>query len=122
MVNFAIFFLFGGTAYVVLELLWRGRSHVSMFIVGGLAFVLLDSIFMRHQMSLPIKCLTGTAIITALEFTAGYIVNIRMGLGVWDYSQMPLNLYGQICLPYSLLWAALTLPIAYISRLLHGIF
>ncbi len=103
-----------------IELLWRGRSHISMFIAGGLAFALLDGIFVRYYIPLPYKCAIGAAVITALEFTAGYIVNLRMGLNVWDYSNRPLNLYGQICPEYSLMWAGLTIPIAYLSSLLHG--
>ena len=113
-------FILGGTAYVGLEYLWRGRSHISMFIAGGLAFALLDGIFVRYQIPLLYKCAIGAALITALEFAAGYIVNIRMGLKVWDYSGRPYNLYGQICPEYSLMWAALSIPISYLSRLLHG--
>ncbi|MBR5291931.1 MAG: hypothetical protein IKU32_03340 [Clostridia bacterium] len=120
MKSFFMCFILGGTVYVGLEYLWRGRSHISMFITGGLAFALLDGLFLRYHMPLPYKCITGTALITSLEFAAGYIVNIRTGLKVWDYSNRPFNLYGQICPEYSLMWAALTLPIAYLSRLLHG--
>ena len=120
MKSFFMCFILGGTAYVGLEYLWRGRSHISMFIAGGLAFALLDGIFVRYQIPLLYKCAIGTALITALEFATGYIVNMRLGLRVWDYSSRPLNLYGQICPEYSLMWAGLTLPIAYLSRLLHG--
>ena len=119
MKSFFVCFILGGTAYVGLEYLWRGRSHISMFIAGGLAFALLDGIFARYAMPLLYKCAVGAALITALEFAAGYIVNIRMGLAVWDYSLRPLNLYGQICPEFTLMWAGLTIPIAYISRFLH---
>lgn len=119
MKNFFVCFILGGGAYVGLEHLWRGRSHVSMFIAGGLAFALLDSIFSKYPLPLVYKCIAGAAIITAIEFIAGFIVNIRMGLGVWDYSQQPLNLYGQICPQFSILWAGLTVPIACLSSLLH---
>lgn len=120
MISFFVCFILGGTAYVGLEYLWRGRSHLSMFIAGGLAFALLDGIFARYPLSLLYKCAIGAAVITALEFAAGYIVNIRMGLKVWDYSDRPLNLYGQICPEFSFMWAGLTVPIAYLSSLLHG--
>ena len=56
--------------------------------------------------------------ITAIEFVAGAIVNVRLKLNVWDYSKMPLNLYGQVCLPFSLLWCLLTLPISFLSSYL----
>ena len=97
-------FFLGGTIYVLLELLWRGRSHVSMFCAGGLALLLLHGLFLRFALPLFAQCLVGGLVITAIEFVAGAIVNVRLKLNVWDYSKMPLNLYGQVCLPFSLLW------------------
>ena len=108
-------FFLGGTIYVLLELLWRGRSHVSMFCAGGLALLLLHGLFLRFALPLFAQCLVGGLVITAIEFVAGAIVNVRLKLNVWDYSKMPLNLYGQVCLPFSLLWCLLTLPISFLS-------
>ena len=108
-------FFLGGTLYVLLELLWRGRSHVSMFCAGGLALLLLHGLFLRFALPLFAQCLLGGLVITAIEFVAGAIVNVRLKLNVWDYSKMPLNLYGQVCLPFSLLWCLLTLPISFLS-------
>ncbi|PWM60969.1 MAG: hypothetical protein DBX63_08455 [Clostridia bacterium] len=111
-------FFLGGTIYVLLELLWRGRSHVSMFCAGGLALLLLHGLFLRFALPLFAQCLLGGLVITAIEFVAGAIVNVRLKLNVWDYSKMPLNLYGQVCLPFSLLWCLLTLPISFLSSYL----
>lgn len=111
-------FFLGGTIYVLLELLWRGRSHVSMFCAGGLALLLLHGLFLRFALPLFAQCLLGGLVITAIEFVAGAIVNVRLKLNVWDYSKMPLNLYGQVCLPFSLLWCLLTLPISFLSSCL----
>ena len=49
------------------------------------------------------------ALATALEFITGCIVNLWLGWDVWDYSDMPGNLMGQICPQYTLLWAVLVL-------------
>ena len=111
-------FFLGGTIYVLLELLWRGRSHVSMFCAGGLALLLLHGLFLRFALPLFAQCLVGGLVITAIEFVAGAIVNVRLKLNVWDYSKMPLNLYGQVCVPFSLLWCLLTLPISFLSSYL----
>lgn len=111
-------FFLGGTIYVLLELLWRGRSHVSMFCAGGLALLLLHGLFLRFALPLFAQCLLGGLVITAIEFVVGAIVNVRLKLNVWDYSKMPLNLYGQVCLPFSLLWCLLTLPISFLSSYL----
>ena len=40
----------------------------------------------------------------AAEFAAGCVLNLWLGLGVWDYTDMPFNLMGQICLPFSAVW------------------
>ena len=117
-------FLLGGTAYVLLEILWRGHSHMSMFFAGGLAFLLLHGIFSGIGTAWPLfaKCLWGAAVITSIEFLFGAVVNLEFQWNVWDYSTQPLNLYGQICLPYTLLWGLLTIPIVAFSRILSSFF
>jgi len=77
-----------------------------MFAVGGICFLLLGriNIFLPWSMGLVWQALIGAGIITTVEFFAGLIINIWLGLGVWDYSDLPLNLFGQISLLYSLYW------------------
>ena len=101
----------GGLLYVILELVWRGHSHWSMFVLGGLCFALIGLINELIPWCMPLwkQALIGTAIITALEFLVGCIVNLGLGWHVWDYSGMPLNLLGQICVPYILLWIPVSL-------------
>lgn len=91
----------GGLGYMALELLWRGRTHGSMFLAGGCAFLLLGDLEQR-RLPTPVKLLTGAFLITTVELAAGLLFN--RDYRVWDYRQLPLNLWGQICLPYSLLW------------------
>lgn len=102
----------GGSLYYLIEILWRGFSHVSMFFCGGCCFLSVGkaATFLKGKVSLFMKMLVGTAIITSLEFLTGVIVNIWMKLNVWDYSDMPGNLFGQICLQYSIFWFFLTIP------------
>ncbi|MCD7722774.1 MAG: hypothetical protein LUH82_02320 [Clostridiales bacterium] len=105
LVSYLIIFLLGGQGYCTLEIIWRGRTHYSMFFAGGLALSCL--VFLGLQMNkAPIvqKCIIGAVIITLIELLFGYIFNIKYQMGVWDYSNMPLNFAGQICLPYSLAW------------------
>ena len=45
--------------------------------------------------------------ITAVEFVAGLIINVWLGMGVWDYSNMPGNIMGQICPQFLFMWIAL---------------
>lgn len=104
MVKAALFAL-GGSAYVGLELLWRGRSHYSMFAAGGLCFLLLGALGKKTGKVWQ-RGLLGAAVITEIELAAGLLVN--RDWAVWDYREMPLNYFGQICLPYTALWIPLS--------------
>ena len=115
-VLYQIFLFFvGGSGYVGLELLWRGRSHISMFIAGGVCFLLLGQLD-RLRFSPATKCLLGAAVITLVELLAGLLAN--RDHRVWDYRQMPCNFMGQICLCYSLLWVPVSLGAMGVYRLL----
>ena len=94
----------GGGAYVGLELLWRGRSHISMFAAGGLCFLLLGRL--RH-LSWKVRAILGPLIITGVELGVGLLVN--RSYEVWDYRSFPGNFMGQICPTYTLLWMPLSL-------------
>ena len=109
--EYLILFAIGGVAYYCIELLWRGFSHWSMLLAGGLCFVLLGLINYHYEydMSLIAQTVIGGLVITAVEFLAGLIVNVWLGLNVWDYSDLPYNFLGQICLPYIYLWQWLSL-------------
>ena len=104
--------LAGALAYPLLEFAWRGYSHWSMAVAGGLCLMLLALLQqrLRHK-SLRLRCLAGAAVITAVEFTAGCLVNLGLGLHVWDYSQMPGHVLGQICPFFCCLWFLLCIPV-----------
>lgn len=100
----ALVFLTGGLGYMGLELLWRGRTHYSMGLAGGLCAMLMYLLFSRVRMPFWAAYLCGAAIISAIELGFGLLFNVRLGMNVWDYSAVPLNFMGQICLPFALLW------------------
>lgn len=104
--KYAALFLIGGLIYVGMELCWRGHSHFTMFFLGGIDFILLGLLneIIPWNMGLLWQALIGSAIITISEFATGCIVNLCFHWNVWDYSNLPLNVLGQICLPFSLLW------------------
>lgn len=101
----------GGLLYVVLEMVWRGRSHWTMFLLGGICFAALGLIneILPWSMALWKQILIGTGIITALEFLTGCVVNLCLGWNIWDYSHLPGNILGQICPQYCLLWLPVSL-------------
>lgn len=106
----AFLFVVGGLVYILIELIWRGHTHISMFILGGICFVAIGFINEVFPWSLGLlwQSMIGAVIVTVLEFITGVIVNIWLGLNIWDYSNMPFNLLGQICLPFAFAWVALS--------------
>lgn len=108
----ALFFLTGGIAYPVIEIMWRGYSHISMAIAGGASLLLINRLCCEKLRArrMYVKCLAGSGIITGVEFITGIFVNKILTLGVWDYSALPYNIAGQICLPFSIIWFFLTIP------------
>ena len=106
--KYTVFFIVGAVGYGALELLWRGYTHPTMLIAGGICFMIFSLIADRfYTIPLIIKATLAAVSVTAVEIIFGLVFNLGFGLGVWDYTNRPLNLYGQICLPFSLLWCAL---------------
>ena len=110
--------LIGGLLYLAIELLWRGYTHWTMGVVGGLCFILLgmNDKLVSSNTPLLIQAIIGTLIVTVIEFISGLILNVWLGLDIWDYSNLPFNILGQISLPYMLLW----LPLSLIAIVLYS--
>ncbi len=117
-----ILFSVGGVGYYGLEVAFRGYSHWSMALCGG---VCLLSIYHANRklskQNIAVRALAGAGIITLVEFVCGCIVNLALDWKVWDYSHLPMNLLGQICLPFTALWFVLCIPVCSIcARILRG--
>ncbi|MBQ3503793.1 MAG: hypothetical protein IJA75_03720 [Oscillospiraceae bacterium] len=99
----SVLFYLGGCAYMGMELLWRGRSHGSMFLAGGICFLLVGQLN-RVQPRLPLipRLVTGALVITMVELAVGLAVNRQFT--VWDYRNLPGNFCGQICPAFTVLW------------------
>ena len=120
-------FFVGGIIYTLTEMLWRGYSHPSMTAAGGVCFLIIH--LMTRSLSRDksaaeffFGCVLGGLIITAVEFLAGVVVNILLGLDVWDYSEMPGNILGQICPAFTLAWMAISAPAQLLSRVIRRFF
>ena len=107
--EFIIFIIFG-LMYVTIELLYRGHTHYSMFIVGGICGVLIGLINDNTpDMPLFPQCVLGAVIITVIELLTGLFLNVYLGLNVWDYSNQPFNFMGQICPQFCIIWCVLSI-------------
>ena len=100
-----------GMCYFVIEGIWRipkgGYANIVMLPIGGFCGLLIGSINQIprfYNMSVFKQSIVGTVIVLIIEYISGYILNIKMGLDIWDYSNMYFNVNGQICIEFGLLW------------------
>lgn len=106
-IKMLLLWIVGGLVYVAIEIIYRGYSHWTMFIVGGICFIEIgieNELMPTWDIPIEVQALIGAIIITANEFICGCIINIGYGMHVWDYSGLPFNILGQICLPFTYAW------------------
>lgn len=107
-----VIFLFGAINYTAIEILWRGYSHWTMSVTGGICAVVLYMLNKNFKkVKMPYKCLVGAMCITLIELITGIIVNLILKWNIWDYSEKPFNFMGQICPLYFVLWFLLCIPV-----------
>ena len=117
---YLLIFCIGAVGYCFIELLWRGHTLPSMGLAGGLSFCLI-AIIQRQLKPLNFiyRCIASGLVITAIELIFGGVFNLWLHIGVWDYSLMPFNLLGQICLTYMVLWCGLSAPMLILTDILR---
>ena len=107
----------GGTVYFLLEVAFKSftghpeRISWTMLVVAILLTIPVERAGEQLPWEVPLwlQALCCAALVTAVELAAGLILNVWLGLGVWDYSNLPGNLLGQICPQYSAIWWVLCL-------------
>ena len=110
----------GGLTYMGIEILWRGHTHWTMGVLGGVCFALiglLDEV--QDHPPMLLQMVQGAAIVTALELLVGLVVNRWLGWDVWDYSDMPGNLWGQVCPQFAAAWLVLSWAAVKLENLIH---
>ena len=100
----------GAFTYGLIEISMRGYTHISMGVLGGICLIIIDIICEKADKIryMYMKMLICAVIITALEFVTGIIVNVWLELEVWDYSELPLDICGQVCPLYFGIWYILS--------------
>lgn len=112
-------FFTGALGYWALELLWRGHTHWTMPLTGGVCLIMIYIIANFTSEALWKKWVMCACCVTTAEFLVGIVVNLRLGWAVWDYSSMPMNLYGQICPLFTMFWALLAIPCVFLCNILR---
>lgn len=103
-------FTIGGATYMGIEIAYRGFTHWTMGVLGGLCFLIIGALneFYTWDMNFWKQCGIGAIVVTTLEFIFGMILNVWLELGIWDYSHLPLNICGQVCLWFTFAWFGLS--------------
>lgn len=92
-----------GGVYFFGEVIWKtsqGRPETISWTMFALAIILavpLERFGAELPWGMPLvgqACICAAAI-TALEFVTGLVLNVWLGLGVWDYSHLAGNILGQ---------------------------
>lgn len=107
-----------GTVYFFMEVIWKtlhGRADSISWTMLLLAVILAIPLErcgaeMPWHASLCLQGIVCGVAITAAELLSGLILNVWLGLGIWNYSGLPLNFMGQICLPFFGVWCLLSIP------------
>lgn len=109
--KYMMLFTLGGFIYYMVEIMWRGYSHWSMYILGGICFIYagIQNEFTPWEQPLWQQVLKVDAFVLISEFLTGCIVNLWLGWNVWDYSNLPFNILGQNCPQFALLFLPLCL-------------
>ena len=106
----------GATLYFFMEVIYKTiighQNQISwtMIIVAFILCIPLERFGdeLPWEMPMVLQCLISCVAITVTELIAGLILNVWLGLNVWDYSGLPFNFMGQICLQFSVLWFVLS--------------
>ena len=115
----------GGSIYYTFEMVFRGFSHWSMFVLGGICLVFCAQQGLWTGWSEPFwkQVLWCTIFVTACEFITGIIVNRWMHWEVWDYTDQFMHLFGQLCLPFTIIFSGLcAVGILVSGYLLHWLY
>lgn len=97
----------GAAGYGLLELLWRGWTHWTMLVVGGLCLLVMYGLANDTKFPYWQVWVLSAVFITTAEFVSGSIVNIALGwrCGItppcpaisWDRSARSIVCYGLDC-------------------------
>ena len=112
-----VLFIVGFCIYITIEVCFRGYSFPLMGICGGVALILNDKIndCVSWDTDLILQGLFGAVLITTMEFVIGTLALKGFITPMWDYSNVLFNYKGIICMPFSAVWALLSIIGIFIS-------
>ena len=91
--------------------------------IYGMGGIMLELLFHKWRDRPFVIFVSSMVLCTALEYLAGWYLELTWGVKWWDYSDMPWNLHGRICLVSSLLFGVGGMLLVWvISPLLYSLY
>ena len=118
--DFVLFVIFGAI-YFGLECIWKGTlTHWTMFVLGGLVGMLIGNINEKIHWEMPIfqQATIGMGVAIFCEATAGIILNIILGLHIWEYRKFTF-FWGQCSVPFCIVWLILAFVVILLDDFLR---
>ena len=120
----SILFIIGFTFFITIECIFHALSGklayswITSGVMGGLSLILIDKIndtWLGWDAQLIYQSLIGGTLVTIIEFIIGTLDRVVLHLNMWDYSFVPLNYKGIICVPFSIAWCLLSILAIFIG-------
>ena len=117
--EYLLVYLSGAALYGLMELCWRGWTHWSMLLAGAVCGCMMYWVANFSRLPLWQEWILCAELITTVEFFSGVVLNLWLGWNIWDYSGMRINLLGQICPAFCLVWLGISIPGVWLCRFLR---
>lgn len=98
--------LWEGFLYIIKDDVYVNRGFLTgpWLPIYGAGGIMLELLFHRWRDRPIMTFISSMILCTLLEYLAGWYLELTWEVKWWDYSGMPLNLHGRICLVSSLLF------------------
>ena len=101
----------------------RGVLNGPLCTIYGVVAIIITLTQRELLNNIPFLFLFCAIYATVAEWLAGFLLEKTNHGKWWDYSKIPLNLDGYICLPYSLLWGVLgVVAVKWINPLIFALY
>ena len=120
-IKYTVLFIAFSALYVWIEIMFRNRSDRSMLALGGvlgIALGLLNNIIPWSMGLVQQGLIGGFLIVTPMEYFVGKFL-VNQDLSIWNYNNMPWNIDGQICLPFTLIWCIISVIVVVLDDYLR---
>lgn len=120
-IKYTVLFVAFSALYVWIEIMFRNRSDRSMIFLSGTVGIiigLLNNVIPWSMGLVQQGLIGGFLIVTPMEYFVGKFL-VNQDLSIWNYSNMPCNIDGQICLSFTLIWCIISVIVVVLDDYLR---